>query len=179
MSPLGVADSPTGSSSGDGGGTSGGSGRKRKVELGAGDDTDGDSLSPRKQSNNNNDVAFVLLDGSESDIDVSNDVVVSFLRKTHFLFPQPGRCRNFCPKNVQLLLRSLPVSEKERETADRPVCSCLTECLSRSCSFLCCCFRTFFTRTSTSCKSPGPLCRCRCMCCVCGIDTLWCARAGN
>jgi hypothetical protein len=78
MSPLGAADSPTGSSSGDGGGTSGGSGRKRKVELG--DDTDGDSLSPRKQSNNNNDVAFVLIDGdvaSESDIDVSNDVVVS------------------------------------------------------------------------------------------------------
>jgi hypothetical protein len=75
MSPLGAADSPTGSSSGDGGG---GGGRKRKVELC--DDTDGDSLSPRKQSNNNNDVAFVLIDGdvaSESDIDVSNDVVVS------------------------------------------------------------------------------------------------------
>jgi hypothetical protein len=84
MSPLGAADSPTGSSSGDGGGTSGGSGRKRKVELG--DDTDGDSLSPRKQSNNNNDVAFVLLDGSESDIDVSNDVVVSVPPENYALF---------------------------------------------------------------------------------------------
>ncbi|XP_065332074.1 transcription factor AP-2-epsilon isoform X2 [Cloeon dipterum] len=76
LSPLGAADSPTGSSSGDGGG----GGRKRKVGDAGADDSDNDTLSssPRKQSNNNNDVAFVLIDGdvaSESDIDVSNDVV--------------------------------------------------------------------------------------------------------